>query len=65
MISYSACLDEFGGELVRAQRLQVAVLAHPRRIAGDEVQVGAFLLQHLAQECVDVGHGVESGSGGR
>ena len=40
-----------------SQRLEFAVLAHARRVAGDEVQVRAVALQDLSQKGVDGWHG--------
>ena len=44
-------------EPLGAQRLQVAVQADARRIAGEEMQVRALLAQHFLQIFVDDGHG--------
>ena len=49
-------LDHVGGERFGGQRLELAVLAHARRVARDEVQVGAVLIQHLGQIAVDGRH---------
>jgi hypothetical protein len=49
-------LYEFLVETVWAQRLQVAVQADARRVAGQEVQIRAFLAQDFLEVFVDDCH---------
>ena len=53
-------LHELLLETFRPQRLQVAVQADARRIAGEEMQVRAFLAQDFLEVFVDDGHGESS-----
>src|SRR5262249_53406444 len=53
-------LDRFRRQLVGPQRRDITVQADARRVAGDEVQVRAALLQHLDQQRIDGRHGLRS-----
>ena len=52
-------LDELGRQHFRPQRRQVAVQAHARRIAGNEVQIRAVPLEDLFQKCIDLRHALQ------
>src|SRR4029077_5208594 len=51
-------LDRLGGKPVGLERGEITVQADARRVAGNEVQVRAALLQHLNQQLIDEGHGL-------
>ena len=57
MISYSVVLTISAASGSLAQRLELAVLAHARRIARQKMQIRAVALQHLRQIAVDGWHG--------
>ena len=57
-------LHHLGGERLGAQRLELAVLAHPRRIAGEKMQIRAVALEYLGEIGVDGGHGGFRSRGG-